>query len=108
MESNDLYKFNQLKASVVKTFLETNTASADVKQWTGDEIVLFQEDLFSKVKARVSEKWFYTYFKNEPDKLPRVDMLNLLSQYVGFKNWSEFKFSSTKKIIKVQNHYYFM
>lgn len=97
MESNDLYKFNQLKASVVKTFLEANTASADVKQWTGDEIVLFQEDLFSKVKARVSEKWFYTYFKNEPDKLPRVDMLNLLSQYVGFKNWSEFKFSSTKK-----------
>lgn len=91
MESNDLYYFNQLKTAVVKTFLERNTASKDVKLWTGDDIVLFQEDLFSKVKARVSEKWFYTYFKNEAEKLPRADMLNLLCQYVGFKNWSEFK-----------------
>lgn len=97
MESNDLYYFNHLKASVVKTFLEANTTSHDVKQWTGDDIVLFQEDLFSKVKARVSEKWFYTYFKNETKKLPRVDMLNLLCQYIGFNNWSEFKAASTKK-----------
>lgn len=97
MESNDLYYFNQLKASVVKTFLKAYNTSHDVKKWTGDDIVLFQEDLFSKVKARVSEKWFYTYFKNEAKKLPRIDMLNLLSQYVGFKNWSEFKISSTQK-----------
>ncbi|MFK7833002.1 MAG: hypothetical protein AB8B52_06980 [Winogradskyella sp.] len=97
MESNDLYYLNLLKASVVKTFSETNKVSKDVKQWTGDDIVLFQEDLLDKVKTRVSEKWFYTYFKNEAEKLPRVDMLNLLSQYVGFENWSEFKLSSTQK-----------
>ncbi len=97
MESNDLYNFNHLKESVVKTFLESNNASQDVKQWKGDDIVLFQEDLFNKVKARVSEKWFYTYFKNETEKLPRVDMLNLLCQYVGFKNWSDYKVSLIKK-----------
>lgn len=95
MESNDLFYFKKLKTSVVSTFLETNAVSEDVKLWTGNDIALFQEDLFSKVKARVSEKWFYTYFKNDTEKLPRVDMLNLLCEYVGFKNWSEFKVSST-------------
>ena len=92
----DLNFFNLLKTSVVKTFLKTNRASGDVKQWAGKSITLFQEDLFHKVKARVSEKWFYTYFKNDVEKLPRIDMLNLLSQYVGYKNWVDFKLSHTK------------
>ena len=52
---------------------------------------MFQEDLFQEVKGKVSEKWFYTYFKNDAPKLPRIDMLNLLSSYVGFENWYAFK-----------------
>lgn len=72
-------------------FLENHSAPSNVKDWNGDAIVLFQEDLFSEVKAKVSEKWFYTYFKNETSKLPRIDMLNLLSRYVGFDNWHAFK-----------------
>lgn len=59
--------------------------------WNGDAIVMFQEDLFQKVKGKVSEKWFYTYFKNDAPKLPRIDMLNLLSNYIGFENWHAFK-----------------
>ncbi|WP_418636445.1 hypothetical protein [Winogradskyella sp.] len=96
MISNDLELFVHLKELVVKTFLKRHNASKSVKDWSGNDIVVFQEDLFERVKTRVSEKWFYTYFKNDADKLPRVDMLNLLSTYVGFKNWSDFKSANSK------------
>jgi hypothetical protein len=71
--------------------LENHSAPSDVKNWKGDAIASFQEDMFQEVKGKVSEKWFYTYFKNETTKLPRVDMLNLLSSYIGFENWHAFK-----------------
>ena len=84
--------FEQLKEAVVRTFLKENPAtSTDYTQWKGDDIARFQEDLLQKVKGGVSEKWFYTYFKNTSDKLPRIDMLNLLSTYAGYKNWADFK-----------------
>lgn len=84
--------FERLKEVVARTFLKENPASStDYKQWKGDDIARFQEDLLQKVKGRVSEKWFYTYFKNTSDKLPRIDMLNLLSVYAGYKNWADFK-----------------
>ena len=91
MNSEETYHFNQLKTAVVSKFLEKHSAVSNMKDWNGEDIVMFQEDLFSEVKAKVSEKWFYTYFKNEPLKLPRIDMLNLLSNYAGFKNWNDFK-----------------
>ncbi len=102
MNPEHSYHFNLLKQTVATTFLQHYSAPNAIEEWKGEDIVAFQEDLFSKVKAKVSEKWFYTYFKNEPEKLPRIDMLNLLSQYVGFNNWHAFKeahvFSiSTKK-----------
>ena len=71
--------------------MENHSAPSDVKEWNGDTITSFQEDMFQSVKGKVSEKWFYTYFKNETSKLPRVDMLNLLSSYIGFENWHAFK-----------------
>ncbi|MDR1876915.1 MAG: hypothetical protein LBQ84_04760, partial [Flavobacteriaceae bacterium] len=41
--------------------------------------------------GNVSEKWFYTYFKSPFEKLPRIDMLNLLAQYCGYRRgWTEF------------------
>ncbi|MBU2928806.1 hypothetical protein [Winogradskyella psychrotolerans] len=96
MISKDLKLFTSLKELVIKTFLKSHNAPKSVKDWSGNEIVLFQEDLLDSVKARVSEKWFYTYFKNDADKLPRIDMLNLLSTYVGFKSWSDFKIKNSK------------
>ena len=45
-----------------------------------------------KAKGNISEKTFYTYFKNNSqEKIPRIDMLNILSVYSGFNSWSEFK-----------------
>jgi len=85
------YYFEQLKKSIATTFLNNNNTSTSIENWKGDEIIQFQEDLFDKVKGKVSEKWFYTYIKNTPNKLPRIDVLNLLSNYVGHTNWNTFK-----------------
>ena len=92
MTEQEKILFEQLKKEVSYTFLQENTAlSPDISQWKGEDIVRFQEDLLHKVKGRVSEKWFYNYFRNDIQKLPRIDMLNLLSQYTGYQNWADFK-----------------
>lgn len=91
MNSEEKHLFNLLKQAVESVFLRNNKMSSPIKDWKGEEIVAFQEDLFNKVKGKVSEKWFYTYIKNTPEKLPRIDVLNLLSNYVGSTNWNTFK-----------------
>lgn len=87
---SDIELFEILKKELTRQFFEENTASSgDISDWKGQDIVNFQEDIFSKTKSTVSEKWFYTYFKSEFKKLPRIDMLNLLSQYAGYSGWPE-------------------
>jgi hypothetical protein len=55
-----------------------------------------QSDLEEKTKGRFSEKWFYTHFKGNQEKPPRIDMLNLFSRYIGFENWVDFKNGSKR------------
>ncbi|WP_313215533.1 hypothetical protein, partial [Soonwooa sp.] len=56
------------------------------------DIIYFQEDLRKYAKGNISEKSFYTYFKTSPvSKLPRIDMLNLLSNYAGYESWFNYK-----------------
>ena len=87
----DIEIFEMLKKSIANRFLEENSAQSDnISDWKGQEITTFQDDLFNKTRSTVSEKWFYTYFKSDFKKLPRIDMLNLLAQYCGFKNWAHF------------------
>lgn len=83
--------FDLLKDSIARKFLQENAAqSSDMTDWRGVDITTFQEDLLDKTKATVSEKWFYTYFKSDFKKLPRIDMLNLLAQYCGYRNWAQY------------------
>ena len=91
MDATEKHLFNLLKQAIQSAFLENNSASSSIEDWKGEEIVAFQEDLFNKVKGKVSEKWFYTYIKNSSNKLPRIDVLNLLSNYAGHTNWNTFK-----------------
>lgn len=93
MTDLDLLHFEQLKKEVQAQYLEEYTPSYDdISKWKGIDIIYFQEDLRKKAKANISEKSFYTYFKNSPvTKLPRIDMLNLLSIYAGYDSWYEFK-----------------
>ena len=86
---------------MAREFLSKNNASSkDISLWKGQDIISFQEDLQQKVKGSISEKSFYSYFKNAPEKLPRVDILNLLSQYCDYKNWNDFKATHSKDQLK--------
>jgi hypothetical protein len=89
----DLLHFEQLKKDVQAQYLKEYTPSHDdISKWKGIDIIYFQEDLRKKAKGNISEKSFYTYFKTSPvTKLPRIDMLNLLSIYAGYDSWYEFK-----------------
>lgn len=99
MNEEEKIIFNLLKKAVADTFLAENRVNnPDYSTWKGQEIVLFQEDFFKKVKSSFSEKWFYSYFKSDSDKLPRIDMLNILSQYAGYKSWADFKSSKEEKL----------
>ncbi len=61
-----------------------------IKQWKGEEISLLREDLQQKTKGSISEKWFYTHVKNEQDKLPRKDTLNLFCEYINEQSWNAY------------------
>lgn len=93
MTDLDLLHFEQLKKDVQGQYLKEHTPSHDdISKWKGIDIIYFQEDLRKKAKGNISEKSFYTYFKTSPvTKLPRIDMLNLLSIYAGYDSWYEFK-----------------
>ena len=113
LNTEDTYYFNLLKQAITRAFLADNSASTSIKDWKGEDITMFQDDLLQKVKTTISEKWFYTYIKNEPTKLPRIDMLNMLSKYVGFDNWHAFKKAQdvggkkTRPQLSLKKYYWF-
>ncbi|WP_299608635.1 hypothetical protein [uncultured Aquimarina sp.] len=79
--------------------MKHNSASNnDITEWKGQDIILFQEDLRKEVKGSISEKSFYNYFKTSSEKIPRVDILNMLSEYCGYENWNDFKTQNSKII----------
>lgn len=63
----------------------------DMEQWKGSDIARLQDDLMQHVNDRISEKWFYTYFKKKDPPLPRIDMLDLLCVYCAYEDWQSFK-----------------
>ncbi|MHC6197832.1 hypothetical protein [Elizabethkingia miricola] len=93
MTDLELLHFEQLKSEVQAKYLENHTPSYDeISKWKGIDIIYFQEDLRKNAKGNISEKSFYTYFKTSPTaKLPRIDMLNILSIYAGYSSWYDFK-----------------
>ncbi len=104
MTSKEKYLFELLKQSIFSTFSVSYPTTEVIEDWKGETIVAFQEDLFEKLKAKVSEKWFYTYIKNTPEKLPRIDILNLLSNYVGHDSWNAFKMVHSKEESRPKKH----
>ena len=97
MNAVDKKCFQNLKNDLSEKLRSSNPAiPVDISQWKNKEITIFQEDLLEKVNGRISEKWFYTHIKSEHTNLPRVDILDLLSQYVGADNWLTYRDSSLK------------
>jgi len=76
---------------------------ASISDWRGQDITDFQEDLLEKVNAHISEKWFYNHIKTENKSLPRIDVLNLLSKYVGYANWDDFVYKNTDGKINIKS-----
>lgn len=99
MQLNELEYFIELKREVAVTFRKTFPSSpAEIEEWKGQDIVNFQEELMQKVQGRISEKWFYTHIKSVNEKLPRIDMLNLLSEYAGYQGWNDFLLKKRKTL----------
>jgi hypothetical protein len=92
-EDNAIAFFYLLKDEVAKVYLEKNPSlNKSIHEWTGNEIRNFQNDLSIVLNERISERWFYSHIKPiKNEKLPRIDMLNILSKYVGYTNWDEFQ-----------------
>jgi hypothetical protein len=100
MPDKETEYFELLKKEVAGTFRKSFPYCTNpIGDWKGQEIIDFQEDLLKKVKGQISEKWFYTHFKQQSEKLPRIDMLNMLCQYAGYHSWNEF--ANRKKGIPV-------
>jgi hypothetical protein len=75
---------------------------AQISEWKGQDILAFQIELREKQNENISEKWFYTHMKSGIDKLPRIDMLNLLSRYAGYRSWRDFRFRYGRSVENVE------
>lgn len=92
MSDKDFFYFRLLKEGLVKKLQETHPEIRnEISDWKGKEILFFQQDLEKHVNGRISEKSFYTHFKSDKDKIPRIDVLNLFCEYVGHDNWIQFR-----------------
>lgn len=91
MSEKEILYFEILKKEVVKTLQHSHAVDSNIANWKGQEIIYLQDDLSDKVNGRISEKWFYTHIKSNTGKLPRIDMLNMLSEYAGHQNWNDLK-----------------
>ncbi len=101
MSGTEKIHFDILKKEIVRVFRLTEPGvPGSIKEWKGNDIILFQEDLKAKVNGRISEKWLYTHLKAENEKLPRIDMLDLLSRYTGHTGWNDFMAKNSKNLPK--------
>jgi len=95
----DLEIFYQLKKSVLEQYQNSYPYfNGSWKSFGSQDILNLIDDVQLKTKQSVSEKWIYTHLKPETnEKLPRKDMLDILSVYVGKSGWDEFKFFDSNK-----------
>jgi hypothetical protein len=99
MQDEDNIYFALLKNEIAARLQQTIPGiSSSIESWKGQDIIHFQEDLAIKVNGRISEKWFYTHVKLRNNKLPRIDILNLLSKYCGYNDWTDFKLNNGHRI----------
>jgi hypothetical protein len=90
MATDQLYTFRLLKQQVQLHAASKLGIEKALSDWSLQDIRDFQTDLEVVCKSSVSEKWVYTHFKNEGARPPRIDVLNLLSEWIGYKNWDDF------------------
>ena len=98
MGFSEIKYFELLKRKLVETMQQVHPEIPDsISDWKGQHIIDFQDELRFKQNENISEKWFYTHMKSSNSKLPRIDILNFLSKYAGYRNWDEFKLINGEK-----------
>lgn len=103
MESHERILFDLLLEKVSEKLQENHPeVNIPMQDWKGDEIAVLREDLQASVHGTISEKWFYTHIKNQQDKLPRKDTLNLFCEYINANSWSSFIHQHSDKTSELQ------
>ena len=100
---NPLDVFQQLKNDVLLTYQKQYPYfEGNWKTFSSQDIQNLIDLIAVQVKQTVSEKWIYTHLKVETnDKLPRKDMLDILSQLVGYSGWDEYVFKWKQEVVPV-------
>src|SRR5690554_639321 len=102
---NELELFYLLKEKVLLQYKEHYPFfDGNWKTFSTEDIRNLIDLIEQKTGQTLSEKWIYTHLKPlENQKLPRKDTLNILSEFVGFSSWDEFKFLSENQKWNIQN-----
>ena len=100
---NPLNIFFQLKNDVLLTYQKQYPYfEGNWKTFSSQDIQNLIDLIAVRVKQTVSEKWIYTHLKSETnDKLPRKDMLDILSQLVGYSGWDEYVFKWKQEVVPI-------
>ena len=90
----DINVFYELKKSVLEHYKKRYPYfKGSWKNFTSQDILNLIDEVQIQTKSSVSEKWIYTHLKPETnEKLPRKDMLDIFSRFVGTSSWDEFQF----------------
>ena len=93
--------FYKLKNDVLLTYQKQYPYfEGNWKTFSSQDIQNLIDLIAVQVKQTVSEKWIYTHLKVETnDKLPRKDMLDILSQLVGYSGWDEYVFKWKQEVV---------
>jgi hypothetical protein len=93
--------FHKLKNDVLLTYQKQYPYfEGNWKTFSSQDIQNLIDLIAVQVKQTVSEKWIYTHLKVETnDKLPRKDMLDILSQLVGYSGWDEYVFKWKQEVV---------
>ncbi|WP_395064465.1 hypothetical protein [Flavobacterium sp.] len=103
----ELQHFQELKEKVLLKYQEQFPFfQGNWKNFSSQDIQNLIGSIEEKCKQTISEKWIYTHLKPETNsKIPRKDMLNILSEFVGFSGWDEFVFeeiAETKDVLEIK------
>lgn len=97
---NEQELFQELKKRILESYQKNYPYfQGDWKNFSSKDILQLIDLIEIQLKERVSEKWIYTHLKPESnEKLPRKDMLDIFSKFVGCADWNEFSFKNNLKI----------
>lgn len=98
---NPLHFFQLLKTDVLSTYKKQHPYfEGNWKTFSSQDILNLIDLIENSTNQRISEKWIYTHLKPEENqKLPRKDMLDILSQLIGYSGWDEYIFKHKQEVI---------